>query len=157
MVYPWNCKRPRVGAATTFQAGTISFALSRGSSGELILRRPHPLRHPVLNTQGEQPWQCAGPSAFPALTVDGTSSPCSGLRTARGEAVEAGRFVLLRLQFVSFFQSRREFFPFFWPQKLQLGSVFFPNGAPHPKEASGCSGKNLRQRPEMALGSAHTS
>ena len=109
IVYPWNCKRPRVGAATTFQAGTISFAPSRGSSRELILRGPHPLRHPVFSTQGEQPRMCAGPSASPALTVDGTSSPCSGLQTARGrgsESVEAGRFVLLRLQFVSFFQSQ---------------------------------------------------
>lgn len=101
---------------------------------------------------------CAGPSASPALTVDGTWSPCSGLQTARergSEAVEAGRFVLLRLQFVSFFQSQREFFPSFWPQKqTTVRFSFFPNGAPHPKETSGCSGKNLRQRSEMGLGSA---
>lgn len=157
-VYPRNCKRPRVGAATTFQAGTISFAPSRGSSGELILRGPHPLRHPALSTQGEQPRMCAGPSASPALTVDGTSSPCSGLQTARergSESVEAGRFVLLKLQFVSFFQSQREFFPSLWPQKhTTVRFSFFPNGAPHPKETSACSGKNLRQRSEMALGSA---
>lgn len=50
------------------------------------------------------------------------------------EAVEAGRFVLLRLQFVPFFQSRRGFFPSFWPQKqTTIRHRFFPYGAPHPE------------------------
>lgn len=56
VMQPWaTLGTVRGPAAATFQAGATSFALSRGSSGELILRGPHPLRHPVLGTQGEQP------------------------------------------------------------------------------------------------------
>lgn len=65
--------------------------LSAEAQGGLTLRGPHPLRRPVLRRQGEPPWLCAGPNASPALTMDGTSSPRSGLRTGRREALRQWR------------------------------------------------------------------